>query len=372
MKIKIWDKPIRIFHWLLVSAYIGAFFTSENEWLLEYHTVAGYIALGLVCFRILWGFTGTHYARFSEFIKGWSDVKSYIVQALKLSPPRYLGHNPAVGWVVIFMLILTAGIIATGIITYSGEENMGIWAGLFSFEAAAYARKAHQILAYSAVAMIVIHICAALFHDFVFKENIILSMITGMKEDEAPRIAHRRAGRGLSAARLVVWIFAAIMGGIALIYLPPEGKTDFSSKQGFVVVLKPNETWVSECASCHNAFHPTLLPAASWKRLMDGLEDHYGENVSLDDNTRKEVLDYLVSSSAENSATEASRKILHSIARGDAPIRITDMAYWKWKHSEIAEDVFKRKTISGKSNCVACHPGAEIGSFEDRDIGIPK
>lgn len=383
MKINIWDKPVRIFHWLLVSAYIAVFFTSKSEWLLEYHAAAGYIAMGLICFRILWGFTGSRYARFSEFIRGWGEVKSYLLKTIRLKPPRYLGHNPAVGWVVIFMLILTAGISVTGITTYSGEENRGMLAGLVSFRAASNAREIHEFLAYSAVVVIVVHIAAALFHDFILKENIILSMITGTKEDEeswGERVSHMRPGEGFSAPQLTVWLIVTIMGGFGLVYLPPKGKTDFSKvqeykildKKGFAVTEKPNKAWQSECSSCHTLFHPTLLPAASWEKIMAGLEDHFGDNASLDEKTRKEVLGFLVSSSAEHSTSEASQKLLRSIKRGDVPMQITEIAYWKRKHSEIPPDVYNGKSVKSKSNCIACHPGAEVGSFEDADISIPK
>lgn len=383
MKINVWDKPVRIFHWLLVSVFIGAFFTSHTEWLLEYHAIAGYVALGLICFRILWGFTGSHYARFSEFIKGWGEVKSYLLKTIRLKPSKYLGHNPAVGWVVIFMLILTVGISVTGIVTYSGEENRGLWAGIVSFGTASVARDMHEFMAYTAVVVIVVHIAAALFHDFVLKENIILSMITGTKEDEeswGERVSHLRPGEGFSAPQLTVWLIITIMGGFGLIYLPPKGKTDFSKvqeykildKKGFAVTEKPNKAWQSECSSCHTLFHPTLLPAASWEKIMADLEDHFGDNASLDENTRKEVLEFLVSSSAEHSTSEAPQKLLRSIKKGDVPIQITEIAYWKRKHSEIPSDVFKRKTVKSKSNCIACHPGAEVGSFEDADISIPK
>src|SRR5574340_1379559 len=107
MKVRVWDIPTRLFHWSLVMAFAGAFFTSGTEWFLEYHTVFGYIALGLALFRVFWGFAGNRYARFSDFVGGLRRVRDYLRQAATLKPPRYLGHNPAVGWVVLFMLLMT-------------------------------------------------------------------------------------------------------------------------------------------------------------------------------------------------------------------------------------------------------------------------
>ncbi len=385
IRVKVWDIPTRLFHWLLVLAYISVFFTSYSEWLLEYHAMSGYIALGLVIFRIFWGFAGNKFARFSDFLKGWGDVKLFILDSIKLKPMRYLGHNPAVGWAVAFMLLATIIITITGIITYSGEENRGIWAGIVTFGTAKYARAIHLFFAYSMVFVIVGHICMALFHDFVLKEDIILSMITGIKEDPeswSDRVSHIYPDQGRSIVRLFVWVFVSIMGGIGLIYLPPEGgEKDFSrmrnprviDERGFIVELKPNRLWTEECAtSCHGAFPPSLLPAGSWIKLMSGLDNHFGEDVALDDNSRKEILDYLIASSAERSTIEASRKMLYSIKTGGIPIRVTDVPYWKSKHIGISEEVFKRKSVMSRSNCIACHPGAEKSSFEDKDIYIPK
>ncbi len=371
---------------MLAGAYAGAFFTSGTEWFLEYHTIFGYAALGLVAFRILWGFEGNRYAGFSDFVGGYKAVKNYIRQAISLKPPRYLGHNPAVGWVVLFMLLMTLAIVSTGVVTFSGEENRGLWAGLFTRDTGIFFRSAHGYLADLAIAVIVIHVSAALFHDFILKENIILSMITGTKEDPASwsdRVEHMRPGEKPSPLRLAVLVFAAILIGLGVKFLTPaERKIKFAgitseqvkivNEKGFTVRMRPDEKWKAECAtSCHSAFHPTLLPARSWRRIMSGLNDHFGENVSLDEATGKGILNYLVSSSAEHSTTEASRKLLGSLGKGEAPLSVTEIPYWKDKHSEISGDVYKRSSVTSKSNCIACHPGAAVGSFEDKDIRIP-
>jgi cytochrome b len=385
MKVRVWDIPTRLFHWSLVAAFAGAFFTSGTEWFLEYHTVFGYIALGLVIFRIVWGFAGNRYSRFSDFVGGWRRVREYLRQVASLKPPRYLGHNPAVGWVVLFMLLMTAALVATGIMTYSGEEGRGFWAGLVTRDTGIFFREIHDFLAGLAIAVIVIHVSAALFHDFILKENIILSMVTGRKEDPATwseRVGHMRRGDEPSALRLVALILAVILAGLGVRFLPPqERKIKFTGEvseqvkvvtpKGYVARVKPDPKWKEECSPCHNAFHPTLLPAASWKRIMDGLNNHFGDDVSLDPAARNEILDYLVSSSAERSTTEASRKLLDSLKKGEAPLRITDIPYWKDKHSEISDDVFKKRSVGSEANCLACHPGAAVGSFEDKDIRVP-
>lgn len=385
MKIRVWDMPTRVFHWALVAVFIVAFISSRNESCLDVHSIAGYLALGLVIFRVLWGFAGNRYARFTDFVRGWTEVSAFISAALRhRRPPRVLGHNPVVGWVVLGMLCVTLILAITGVITYSGEEDLGAFAGLVSFEAATYGHSIHELAAGLIVLMIVVHVFAALIHDFVFRENIILSMITGVKEDEeslCERTSQMAPGEGRSLLTLIVWSVVAVLGGVAIVYLPPVGKTDFSRLQppgviddkGHVSRVLPNGVWEAECAtSCHNGFNPTLLPADSWRRVMAGLDDHFGDNVELDPEINKEILDYMVSASAERSVTEASKKLLHSIGPGAPPLRITEIPYWKEKHSEIDPKVFEGKSIASRSNCVACHPGSDKGSFEDRDIRIPE
>ncbi|MFQ5585784.1 MAG: diheme cytochrome c, partial [Thermodesulfobacteriota bacterium] len=195
------------------------------------------------------------------------------------------------------------------------------------------------------------------------------------------RLSHTKPGEGRSGVRLVLFLIITLLAGAALKFLPPEGggrrsrmeEPTIVDARGVGTKMIPNENWKAECASaCHGAFHPTLLPAASWKRIVAGLEDHFGDDASLDDETTGEILAFLLSASAERSRTEASRKILRSIRKGDIPARITDTPYWIRKHREIGDDVYQREEVVSKSNCVACHPGAEVGSFEDEDIHIPE
>ncbi len=337
---------------------------------MEYHLFAGCAALGLVVFRVAWGFTGGRHARFPEFLKGWGEVKSYIRGLVSLRPPKYLGHNPAVGWAMLFMLATIALITLTGVITYGGEEGRGILAGVVSFKAGITAKAAHEVLAYSAIIMIAGHFIAALFHEFILKEKIILSMVTGKKECAGihdgtdGQLCPEKRG----ASQLLVLVSAVVIAAAGLFYVFPEkGETAFDA--GVIEKAAGFKVWRSECAeSCHNAFHPSLLPAASW-RAMVASDGHFGDNLSLDPKTRQEVTDFLAAYSAEQSASEVSKKIM--LSSGQAPARITVVRYWKDKHSEISESVFSRKSIVSRSNCAACHPGAESGSFEDKDIKIP-
>jgi hypothetical protein len=137
------------------------------------------------------------------------------------------------------------------------------------------------------------------------------------------------------------------------------------------VKLSQPPLYKKECASCHMAFPPNILPTESWKNMMATLQDHFGDDATIDDAAKQEIENYLVKNAAETSKEEASLKFIRSIGTGNPPARITDIPYWKQKHSPIHQAIYLRSAIKSKINCVACHKLAEFGSFEDTDIRIP-
>jgi hypothetical protein len=143
------------------------------------------------------------------------------------------------------------------------------------------------------------------------------------------------------------------------------------SRRGPDVAPVKNDLYKSECGSCHFAYQPGLLPAASWKKLMGGLEDHFGENAELFDQTRKELTDYLVANAADKSDFYRSRKIARSVGN-EAPLRITNVPYIRYKHNEIPPRILRNNPdVRSLSNCAACHTQAATGSFAEREIRIP-
>lgn len=130
-----------------------------------------------------------------------------------------------------------------------------------------------------------------------------------------------------------------------------------------------NEVYKANCGSCHFAYQPGLLPARSWMKIMDG--GHPGGNLSLDKKTKAALKKYLDQNSAEKSRAKRSRKILASI-RGGTPVRISEVPYIREKHHEINQDVFSRKSIGSRGNCIACHKTAESGDYDDDNVTIPK
>jgi hypothetical protein len=123
----------------------------------------------------------------------------------------------------------------------------------------------------------------------------------------------------------------------------------------------------SECSDCHTTYQPQMLPQRSWRKLMSGLADHFGEELSLDPETTQQVLRYLLDNAADVSTQKQARKFLRGLRSGDTPIRITDTPRWKKKHHELPESVWSDPRIAFKGECQACHTEAKRGLYDDDD-----
>ena len=120
---------------------------------------------------------------------------------------------------------------------------------------------------------------------------------------------------------------------------------------------------LQEFASCHIAFPPSMLPAASWKRMMGELEDHFGDDASVDAETAAAITRYLVDNAGD--APRQASKLLRGLRPGEAPLRITELPKWVREHDEVPESDWTHKDVGSKANCTACHIDADKGYFED-------
>jgi len=137
--------------------------------------------------------------------------------------------------------------------------------------------------------------------------------------------------------------------------------------------MKPvsNPLYKEECGACHFTYQPELLPSGSWRKLVSELDNHFGESVALDDDSKKAILDYLTANSAEKSSAKRAVRIMRSLG-SDVPSRITDIPYIRKKHRKIPASVLEGKSIGSLSNCSACHTTAEEGVYDDDYVIIPK
>ncbi|MCF6226003.1 MAG: cytochrome b/b6 domain-containing protein [Xanthomonadales bacterium] len=184
-QIRVWDPLIRFFHWALVSAFTIAYITEDNY--LTIHSWAGYLIILLLCIRFVWGFTGTPYARFSNFSYSPREIIQFIKDTLGLKAKRYLGHNPA-GAVMIFLLMFSLFITTlSGILLLGAEEQAGPVAAWFTQAESIWAdplEQVHEFFANFTLALIFIHLAGVLIESFIHKENLASAMITGLKTKE--------------------------------------------------------------------------------------------------------------------------------------------------------------------------------------------
>jgi Dihaem cytochrome c len=143
--------------------------------------------------------------------------------------------------------------------------------------------------------------------------------------------------------------------------------------RGRSVAYVENKTYQAECTACHIGFLPGFLPARSWTKMMNELEDHFGENAALDEEPRQEILAYLTANAADHpSSTNRSKKIAKLIPADESPQRITELAWWTRRHGSVREWVWKRKGVESKAKCNACHREADKGLFDEHDVQVPK
>lgn len=126
-----------------------------------------------------------------------------------------------------------------------------------------------------------------------------------------------------------------------------------------------------ECGACHLAYPPALLPAASWERMLGSLDDHFGENAELDGQTLAELRTYLLAESADRTYAWLARKMQRGSNSDAAPLRITELPYFRHEHDEIPMRLVKDNPKVGSfSRCEACHQDAAQGMFDEHKVHI--
>ncbi len=361
----VWDLPVRIFHWSLAFLFFTAWFSAEGDQWLDIHIFAGYAIAGLIIFRFFWGFSGTYYARFTQFSYSFTEAKDYALDVLKGRSRRYVGHNPAGSWAIFLLLIGTFLVVISGFFVFGAEEGHGPVSTLESDLIGWLARNIHNALATAMMTLVVVHIAGVVIESYQHKEKLVLSMINGRKSvaETSPDIALHK---GLAMGLLIVLLLYFLSAGVGLV----PGKEAFES-QFTGEPLPMLDAWQEECGACHMAYHPSLLPARSWSQLMQQQHDHFGEDLLLDADVVKQLTDYALENSAEQGVTEPARKIMSWNQPTFTPLRITETRYWRRKHIEIADEIWQQSNINGKGQCNACHSDAEQGWFEDSKMVIP-
>lgn len=169
--VKVWDPFVRVFHWSLAGLFLLAYATGDE--MEKVHIAAGYAIAGLLVLRIVWGFIGPRHARFSDFLRSPRAVLTYLRDVALLRAPRYLGHNPAGGAMVVALIVMLIGTCITGYMM----TTEAFW-GSEAFE------EVHEVFANLTVGLVVVHVLGVLVASFEHQENLVKAMITGRKRQE--------------------------------------------------------------------------------------------------------------------------------------------------------------------------------------------
>jgi hypothetical protein len=139
------------------------------------------------------------------------------------------------------------------------------------------------------------------------------------------------------------------------------------AQEGIKLPPADHAATAKECGACHLVFPPQMLPARSWTRVMERLDDHFGEDASLDQAVRNDIASYLTSRAADAKEAPGARRFLRGLGQDDVPVRITETPWWIRAHDEIPTARYASEKVKTKANCIACHRTADKGEYFEEE-----
>lgn len=204
--IRVWDLPTRLFHWLLALLVVAAFVTG---WfggnLIEWHGRAGIAITGLLAFRLVWGFVGSTYARFADFVPGPAHIWAHI-----RGEWNGLGHNPFGALSVLALLAILIFQVGSGLVSNDDIAFEGPLYALVSKDTSDWLSSLHRLNFWVIIVLVSLHVLAILFYVHVKKDNLVKPMITGVKEVADPDAKPAQGGGP------VAFILALVVAGVAI------------------------------------------------------------------------------------------------------------------------------------------------------------
>lgn len=212
-RVRVWDLPTRLFHWLLVACVAGSLVSGYvGGGAIDWHARFGYVLLALLLFRLVWGFVGGHWSRFASFVRSPRSVAAYLRG--QAHPDHLVGHNPLGAGSVLAILLVLLAQVATGLVN---DDEISFQGPLYPLVSSRLASAAHTFHAWGqwlVIALVVLHLAAIAWYGLRKRQNLVRPMVLGDKELAAPAASSRddAASRILAAvvlaacAGLVVWI----------------------------------------------------------------------------------------------------------------------------------------------------------------------
>jgi len=189
---RVWDAPIRLFHWAMVLLVAFSYVSAKKGW-MDLHFLSGYAILTLLLFRLVWGFVGSQTARFASFLGNPLDGLRHLARFTRREPDIQIGHNAAGGWMVLVMLLLLAVQAGTGLFATDDVVSVGPLGQFVSTEVSEKLTSVHSFNFNLILGAIVLHVLAILAYAVIKRHDLVRPMITGKKRlpaaTRAPRIA---------------------------------------------------------------------------------------------------------------------------------------------------------------------------------------
>jgi cytochrome b len=221
-RIRVWDAPTRIFHWVLVLLVVFSFTTGKigGGW-LEWHMKSGYAILALLLFRILWGFAGSDTARFGQFLRGPQAAFAYARETWARRHPHVVGHNPLGGWMVVLMILLLLAQASTGLFVDDEISTQGPLAVKVSNALVARLTAFHHYNQWTLGVAAALHVAAIAFYRFRLETDLVGPMVSGWRVGPAGGLSPQPAFRSPLAALVLFAATSAFVYWLVVVY--PKG-----------------------------------------------------------------------------------------------------------------------------------------------------
>ena len=217
---------------------------------------------------------------------------------------------------ILVLLLTLAALTVSGLMTLGGQENLGPLAATTTYRIGVVAAAVHRMAAWILVVAVSFHLLGVLVETRIFRHPVLLAMLIGKKTilrlstDPSQKLIAARGGAWFVAICVVL-----VGAGVSLATIPSPAWR----------AIEIPSAYANECGDCHRAYHPILRTKTAWLAILDGLEDHYGEDASLDIETAEQIRAYLSANHAETFDTDVAQ----SIGRLETPShRITDTPSW--------------------------------------------
>lgn len=217
--VRVWDLPTRLFHWALVGCVIASFVTQAiGGNAMVWHGRCGLAVLGLLVFRIVWGFAGSTYARFAQFVRGPAAIRAYLRGECNAN--GQVGHNPLGALSVLALLAVLGWLAATGLFANDDIAFNGPLYALVDKALSDRLTGLHKLAEPALIVLVCLHVAAIGFYVRIKRDNLVKPMLTGWKEDAAAN-AESAQGGGFVAFLIAAALAVAAVTAASGAFLPP-------------------------------------------------------------------------------------------------------------------------------------------------------